>query len=280
MATTLDIPAVPGVIHRLTRLLRADDVNLAALGELVASDMALAAALLQAVGSARLGLRSPPTDVHQAATYLGLREVAAITYEVALRAAFPSAPELEALWKRAARRATFMKQAAVQWRREAPRPYPEGAFAPPDPYVAHAAGLFEECGKAVLFRYAADHYRTMLRAAAKDADLLIIERVAFGVGHDELGARLCHSWGLAVEAVACVREHLGARELRAPPPGLPAPAAQGAGLLSALAWHALDDVSGQPAALAALAPHFGLDLSVLRALTREAAAAATQDAGG
>ena len=70
-----------------------------------------------------------------------------------------------------------------------------------DPWVAHSAGLFEECGKAVLYRHAPDHYRAMLRAAGSDAELLTLEHAGFGVSHDALGAALCESWGVAAAAV-------------------------------------------------------------------------------
>ena len=53
--------------------------------------MALAAAVLKAVNSSLYGLKGRVQSVHQAITYLGMREVAAITYEMGLRAAFPPA---------------------------------------------------------------------------------------------------------------------------------------------------------------------------------------------
>jgi HD-like signal output (HDOD) protein len=80
-----------------------------------------------------------------------------------------------------------------------------------DAWAAHSAGLFEECGKAVLFRHAADHYRSMLRAAADDTELVSLETAGFGVSHDALGAALCESWGLGQAAVASVRHHVQAQ---------------------------------------------------------------------
>jgi HD-like signal output (HDOD) protein len=77
-----------------------------------------------------------------------------------------------------------------------------------DAWAAHSAGLFEECGKAVLFRHGPDHYRAMLRAAAHDGDLVTLEHAGFGVSHDALGAALCESWGLDAAAVASVRQHV------------------------------------------------------------------------
>ncbi len=88
------------------------------------------------------------------------------------------------------------------------------------PGRAHSAGLFEECGKAVLLRHAPDHYRSMLRAAADDAALCELEAAGFGVSHDALGAALCESWGLSGAAVVCVRHHVQAQADHLLPPAL------------------------------------------------------------
>ena len=85
----LDIPAMPAALVRLSRLLQAEEIDLKALASLVESDMALAAAVMKAVSSAVTGVRGRVNSVQQAVTFLGIREVAAITYEVSMRAAFP-----------------------------------------------------------------------------------------------------------------------------------------------------------------------------------------------
>jgi HD-like signal output (HDOD) protein len=152
---------------------------------------------MKAVNSSLYGLKGRVQSVQQAITYLGMREVAAITFEMGLRAAFPPSPELQPLWERAARRGVLMGRLAQRLGLDA--------------WAAHSAGLFEECGKAVLFRHATDHYRSMLRAAESDTELAMLERAGFGVSHDALGAALCESWGLAAPAVASVRQHVSAQ---------------------------------------------------------------------
>ena len=193
-ALAIDIPAQPEALAKLSLLMASDEVNVLALGRLVESDMALAAAVLRAVNSSLYGLEGRVQSVQQAITFLGLREVAGITYELGLRAAFPPAAELQPLWDRATRRALAMGRLAQALELDA--------------WTAHSAGLFEECGKAVLFRHAKDHYRSMLRAACDDAALKEMERVGFGVSHDALGAALCETWGLSAAAVASVRHHV------------------------------------------------------------------------
>ncbi|MDT9002035.1 HDOD domain-containing protein [Paucibacter sp. APW11] len=193
-ALDIEIPTQPEVLVKLSLLMAAEDIDLMAMSALVETDMALAAAVLKAVNSSLYGLRGRVQTVHQALTYLGMREVAAITFEMGLRAAFPTAAELEAVWSRAAERGLLMGRMGQQL----------GV----DPWAAHSAGLFEECGKAVLYRHAPAHYPAMLRAASSDSELTQLEHTAFGVSHDALGAALCESWGLAPAAVASVRHHV------------------------------------------------------------------------
>ena len=195
----IDIPSKPDALVKLSLLLAEDEVNQQAVAALVESDMALAAAVMKAVNSSLYGLAGRVQSVQQAITYLGTREVAAITFEMGLRAAFPPAPELEPIWQRAAHRGLLMGRLATALGLDA--------------WAAHSAGLFEECGKAVLFRHATAHYRAMLRAADTDADLCQLEHTGFGVSHDALGAALCESWGLGPAAVSSVRHHVTAQGL-------------------------------------------------------------------
>ena len=248
----IDIPAQPEALVKLSLLLAEDDINLQAASELIESDMALAAAVLKAVNSSLYGLKGRVQSVQQAVTYLGMREVAAITFEMGLRAAFPPAAELEPLWERAARRGVMMGRMAQQLGIDA--------------WAAHSAGLFEECGKAVLLRHALDHYRAMLRAAANDAELVQLERVGFGVSHDALGAALCESWGLGPAAVASVRHHIAVQAGDALPMSAPR---RGVSALSAVVHALMDDPDTLLPVVQRVAPQVPLDESLLlRAATR------------
>lgn len=190
----IDVPAQPESLVKLSLLLADDEVNLQALSALITSDMALAAAVLKAVNSSMYGLSGRVQSVQQAITYLGTREVAAVTFEMGLKAVFPTAPELDPLWERASARGLLMGRI--------------GQAIGVDPWASHSAGLFEECGKAVLFRHAPQRYKPLLRAAENDEDLLLLEHDEFGVSHDALGAALCETWGLAPAAVHSVRFHV------------------------------------------------------------------------
>jgi HD-like signal output (HDOD) protein len=247
----IDIPSQPQALVQLSLLLAQDEINLPAVAALIETDMALAASVMKAVNSSLYGLKGRVQSVQQAITYLGMHEVAAITFEMGLRAAFPPAPELEPLWERAALRGALMGQLATRLSLDA--------------WAAHSAGLFEECGKAVLFRHAPDHYRAMLRAARTDAELLTLEHAGFGVSHDALGAALCESWGLGPAAVASVRFHVTAQCTLALPE---LPARRPICALSVLAAVILNTPDLLDAATQALAPQTDLDLTLMRRAAR------------
>ena len=264
---SIDIPAQPEALVKLSMLLADEDVNLQAVSALISSDMALAAAVLKAVNSSLYGLRGRVQSVHQAITHLGTREVAAVTFQMGLKAVFPAAPELEPLWERASVRGLLMSRI--------------GQALSVDPWAAHSAGLFEECGKAVLFRHASLRYRAMLLEAADDEELLLLEHAEFGVSHDALGAALCESWGLSPAAVASVRYHVIVNATRELPMQLPRRAICA---LSALAHALMTDPSTLDAVAQAVAPQAGLEpVLVLRGArkvqeTIEAAVARAQAA--
>ena len=191
----VDIPSKPDALVELSLMLADDQVNLQAMSALIAADMALASAVLKAVNSSLYGLNGRVQSVKQAITYLGTREVASVTFAMGLKAVFPHTPELDPIWDRANVRGMLMGRTAKAL----------GV----DAWVAHSAGLFEECGKAVLMRHAPDRYRALLKTAAgDDEELLLLEHGEFGVSHEALGAALCESWGLAPMAVDCVRYHV------------------------------------------------------------------------
>jgi HD-like signal output (HDOD) protein len=248
----IEIPTQPEVLVKLSLLMAAEDIDLLAMSSLVETDMALAAAVLKAVNSSLYGLRGRVQTVHQALTYLGMREVASITFEMGLRAAFPPAAELEPVWKRAAERGLLMGRM--------------GQMLGIDPWAAHSAGLFEECGKAVLYRHAPAHYPAMLRAAASDVELVQLEHTAFGVSHDALGAALCESWGLAPAAVASVRHHVEVQASLLMPEALQR---RGVSAISTIAWALLLQPERLDEVASVIAPQASLDEAlVLRAARR------------
>ena len=254
---SIELPAQPAALGRLNLLLASPELDWRETSALIEGDMALAAALLKTVHSPQYGLHGRIRTVQQALTYLGTREVAQLTYEIGLRAAFPQARVLQPLWLRAGRRGALMERLAEAL-----------GLAP---WAAHSAGLFQECGKAVLFRHAPERYAPLLALAdSDDARLATLEAEAFGVGHDSLGAALCETWGLAPAVVHSVRHRLVLQQSQL----LPVPAPQRAVCAVGLLAQALMTApAGLPALLEVLALQLGLETDWLVQAVAEVAAA-------
>jgi len=224
----IDIPAQPEALVKLSLLLAEDDVNLQSLSGLIEGDMALASAVLKAVNSSLYGMSGRVQSVHQAITFLGTREVAPV-------------------WERAAVRGLLMGRI--------------GQALSVDPWASHSAGLFEECGKAVLFRHKPDSYRPLLKAAKDDEELLFLEHQEFGVSHDALGAALCESWGLAPAAVHSVRYHVIVNTTRQLPMQIQRRAICA---ISALANALMTDPATVDEVASAVAPQAELDVTLVQ----------------
>ncbi len=195
LALDMDLPTPPAALVRMATLLAQPACDLDDLGELIESDMSLASALLRTVNSSLFNLSGRVQTVREAITYLGMREVSGLALQHGLRAAFPQAPELDLLWQRAAARGELMGVL--------------GQALGFDAWAAHSAGLFEECGKALLFRHSPVRYRSLWAAKpTDDGALSSLEQDAFGISHDILGSALCETWGLRPSAAHCVRHHV------------------------------------------------------------------------
>jgi HD-like signal output (HDOD) protein len=254
---SIELPAQPAALARLNALLASPDLDWRETSGLIEGDMALAAALLKAVNAPQFGMNGRIRTVQQALTYLGTREVASLTYEIGLRAAFPQARQLHPLWLRAGRRGALMERLAETLGLS--------------PWAAHSAGLFQECGKAVLFRHAPERYGALLAQSGADEELLAVkETESFGISHDGLAATLCETWGLAPAAVHCVRHRLTVRHTQLLPVPAPQRALAAVGLLANTLMAAPQDL---PALAQALAPQLGLQPDWLVASVAEVAAA-------
>lgn len=190
-ALDIDLPACPQNLVELSLLMNDEAANMQAISTLIESDMALASAVVRTVNSALFGLLRRVGSVSEAVRYLGTREVAGITYEIALRGAFRPSPRLTALWARAARRGLVMGRSAVA--------------LDIDPWLAHTAGLFAESGEAALVAHDASGYEALAAREPASLPRLELEIASYGVSQAALGGALCHAWRLAGDVAESVR---------------------------------------------------------------------------
>ncbi|MEK8086488.1 HDOD domain-containing protein [Aquabacterium sp. A3] len=187
----IDLPACPSTLVKLSLLMADDDCTVDQLAALIETDMALSSAIVRTVNSALFGLLKRVETVHEGIRYLGMAQVAGLTYEIGLRGAFPPSPLLQSIWDRAGIRGLAMGRIARQ--------------LDVDPWLAHTAGLFAESGRAVLYAYDQTRYAALESGHDEEALLCAAEIEAFGVSHSALGAALCQSWGLSRDVADSVR---------------------------------------------------------------------------
>lgn len=187
----IDLPACPSTLVKLSLLMADENCSTDQLASVIENDMALSSAVVRTVNSALFGLLKRVETVHEGIRYLGMAQVAGLTYEIGLRGAFPPSPLLQSIWDRAGVRGLAMGRIARQ--------------LDVDPWQAHTAGLFAESGRAVLFAYDRQRYAALDTDASDEGLLCAAEIEAFGVSHSQLGAALCQSWGLSREVSDNVR---------------------------------------------------------------------------
>ncbi|MFT3857737.1 MAG: HDOD domain-containing protein [Aquabacterium sp.] len=187
----IDLPACPSTLVKLSLLMAEEDSSIDQLAALIETDMALSSAVVRTVNSALFGLLKRVETVHEGIRYLGMAQVAGLTYEIGLRGAFPPSPLLQQIWDRAGVRGLAMGRIARQ--------------LDVDPWHAHTAGLFAESGRAVLYAYDRQRYAALDADTTDEALLCAAEIEAFGVSHSALGAALCQSWGLSRDIADSVR---------------------------------------------------------------------------
>ena len=135
----IGIPPCPAILSRFSAEMQQEEPDMRKLAELIASDMALSAALLQVVNSPFYGLRSKATNAHQALAIIGLHAGANLVTGLILRQAFPaggSAP-MQRFWDKSASVTAAALLVARQVR---------GI----DLDEAHTYALFRDCGMPVM----------------------------------------------------------------------------------------------------------------------------------
>ncbi len=192
----LGIPPCPAVLTRLLREMRQDDPDFRKIGELISSDVGLAAAMLKTVNSSFFGLRIKATSVQQAVSLLGLRNVTQIVTGSLLRMAFPeSSDDLDQYWEKS----SGIAQVAARLAKP---------LAGLDRDEVYTFALFRDCGIPLMMRkfqkyadFLADDLATATRPFTQ------VEQALFKMDHARVGNQLATSWMLPEESAAAILHH-------------------------------------------------------------------------
>jgi HD-like signal output (HDOD) protein/CheY-like chemotaxis protein len=191
------LPSPPSTLRDLLSALDSPNASSRSVAEAIARDPAATAKILQVVNSSASGLVRKVSDIGQAVSLLGLRNVRAMVLMHDLVRDF-RAPSATSDWgERLARHSIETSRLARHLC--ADQPWAEDAFA---------AGLLLEVGQLVLASCRPDAFAAHLREWSESGQPLgAIETSTFGVDHAAAGAYLLGLWGLPFPVIEAVATH-------------------------------------------------------------------------
>jgi putative nucleotidyltransferase with HDIG domain len=190
------LPALPIVALKLGEIVHGKSASVQQVADLLRSDPAMSARLLQLVNSPYFGIPGGVSDVGRAIPYVGFSTLYQIVLTISVLDALRiGRHDPRALWSHALTVATAARVLAEETRSA-------------DPGACFTAGLLHDLGELALARIAPDK-------VAATFETMRAERVAIGVAerhhgltpHDELGGRLARRWGFPAALVAPIEHH-------------------------------------------------------------------------
>ena len=184
IAREIGIPPCPAILGRFSAETHQPEPDMRKLAELIATDIALSAALLKLVNSPFYGLRAKATNPHQALSIIGLRAAANLVTGLILRQAFPAAGSalMERFWDQSARLAGA---ALVTARR----------ISGIDLDEVHTYVLFRDCGIPVMIGKFADYANIIDRLEhVPGVRVLAAEQTDYQYSHARVGYALARGW--------------------------------------------------------------------------------------
>jgi len=193
--------SLPSLYLEVMKELQSPNASAAAVGEIIAKDLAMTAKLLQVVNSVFFGLQQRVNSPSEAVFILGLDTVRSLVLSVHAYAELDKVKPLyfstDKLWRHSmavAHRAKKLAQRVTNDEKIADE--------------AYTAGLFHDIGKIVLASNMADTYNGGLALAKKrQIPVCEVEAELFGATHAETGAYLLGLWGLPVPILEAIALH-------------------------------------------------------------------------
>jgi signal transduction histidine kinase/HD-like signal output (HDOD) protein len=182
------LPSLPQVLLKLIELCNREDATPGELAEVIRSDPAISAKVMQLVNSAHIGLLNKPGSLEQAVVYLGAGTVKNIALCAAVVQVFrrvkgdPGFNLARFWWHSLMCAATARRLARCN------------AVVPPE--EAFLAGLLHDIGKLLLWVNLGSDYSALLQAADTGGQSLLAGEAQLGATHCEVGAWAIRQWGL------------------------------------------------------------------------------------
>lgn len=188
------LPALPTVVHAVTRRITNPRTSAAEVGRLLAHDQALTARVLRLANSAFYALREPVKNPEHAVVLMGFSTVRAIILKASIFSAFDLA-SAKPFWLHALGAACSASAIARV----------SGLGRPEDAFVM---GLLHDLGKLALMRFLPEQHALIRAEVEREGGLVRdAERRVLGCDHAVVGRFLCEHWSLPADYRMAIAAH-------------------------------------------------------------------------
>lgn len=199
VSSGFNLPAKPEVLQQLQDELSSQEPELGNVANIIAADVATAAAVLKIINSPFYGLSRSVTDVRQAVMFLGLENITSLVTGYLLKNAFDQskcAIQLGKFWDNA----NDIANVACIIARALKSPLPVENL--------HMLGLFHDAGIPAMAMRFDDYAQLMQEHAQNDNSLLITkEDNRYHTNHAIVGYYLASSWNLPKDICQLILQH-------------------------------------------------------------------------
>lgn len=201
MAKIQSVPSLPAIYQEVSNRLRTENATVREIGEIIQSDPAMSAKILQLVNSAFFGLNRKLTNVAEAASIIGLEKLNALVLTIGIFSQFDQIndPEFSML---------SYVQHSLDTADIAKRLAQDEGLDDQHTEAAYLAGLLHDIGMLVLMQNCPEEFQAV-KTALMDGETHLgeIETNHFGESHAAIGGYLLGLWGLPKSIIEAVAFH-------------------------------------------------------------------------
>ncbi|MFO7643159.1 MAG: HDOD domain-containing protein [Desulfosarcina sp.] len=199
ISTLKDLPPMPKIIYRAREIMANPMSGFKEIAEVIETDQAIAAKVLQVANSAYYGLSGMVSSIHQATVVLGYKTLEQLITMVSATGLLGS------------RLKGYRMGSGTLWRHSLAVALCSRLIAkdrlPTLENDAFSVGLIHDAGKLALDRYLVERQALVDEAIGGGASFLEVENRVFGFDHTELASDLCSKWKLPESHASAVRFH-------------------------------------------------------------------------
>ena len=194
-----ELPPMPKIIYKAREVMANPKSGFKEIAEVIETDQAIAAKVLQVANSAYYGLSGMVSSIHQATVVLGHKTLEQLITMVSATSLLGSHLKgyrmgSGALWKHSLAVALCSRAIAKD-------------RAPALENDAFSVGLIHDAGKLALDKYLLERKEQVDQALQNGLTFLSVEKQVLGFDHTELASELCAKWKLPENHVSAMRYH-------------------------------------------------------------------------